>query len=375
MSDFGLPSLPSLFYLAGVFIACFSSLLILGKRKKIKADYVLAVWFLIIGIHLILFMLFFSGSYVKYPYFLGFEVIFPFIHGPMLYVYVLCVTGRNPGVKTALLHGIPVLMICILLSPLLMLSPWDKLASYQNGNNGCKSLSKVIKYLMILSGIVYVVLSLLAVRKYTKGISSQYSNTEKINLNWLYYLIAGIAFIWIAVVIRNDILIFSIVVLFIVVAAYFGISRVGILDLPVSIDMTEDKEHDHEMVKYQKNSPGDEAIQSIYEKLVYKMEHEKLYKDPELNLNNIAKVLEIHPNVLSQVINSMEQKNFYDYINRQRIEEFKRTVILQENQKYTILSLAFECGFNSKTSFNRNFKKYMNCSPTEFLKSQSIHME
>lgn len=375
MSDFGLPFLPSLFYLAGVFIACFSSLLILGKRKKIMADYVLAVWFLMIGIHLILFMLFFSGSYVKYPYFLGFEVIFPFIHGPMLYVYVLCVTGRNPGVKTALLHGIPVLMICILLSQFLMMSPWDRLASYQNGNNGYKSLSKVIKYLMILSGIVYVVLSLLAVRKYTKGISSQYSNTEKINLNWLYYLIAGIAFIWIAVIIRNDILIFSIVVLFIVVAAYFGISRVGILDLPVSIDMTEDKEQDHEMVKYQKNSPGDEAIQSIYEKLVYKMEHEKLYKDPELNLNNIAKVLEVHPNVLSQVINSMEQKNFYDYINRQRIEEFKRTVVLQENQKYTILSLAFECGFNSKTSFNRNFKKYMNCSPTEFLKSQSIHME
>ncbi|MBP1166198.1 AraC-like DNA-binding protein [Chryseobacterium sp. PvR013] len=375
MSDFGLQSLPSLFYLAGVFIACFSSLLILGKRKKIKADYVLAVWFLMIGIHLILFMLFFSGSYVKYPYFLGFEVIFPFIHGPILYVYVLCVTGRNPGVKTALLHGIPVLMICILLSQFLMMSPWDKLASYQNGNNGCKSLSKVIKYLMILSGIGYVVLSLLAVRKYTKGISSQYSNTEKINLNWLYYLIAGIAFIWIAVIIRNDILIFSIVVLFIVVAAYFGISRVGILDLPVGIDMTEDKEEDHEMVKYQKNSPGDEAIQSIYEKLVYKMEHEKLYKDPELNLNNIAKVLEVHPNVLSQVINSMEQKNFYDYINRQRIEEFKRTVVLQENQKYTILSLAFECGFNSKTSFNRNFKKYMNCSPTEFLKSQSIHME
>ncbi|MGE8514320.1 MAG: helix-turn-helix domain-containing protein [Chryseobacterium culicis] len=375
MSDFGLQSLPSLFYLAGVFIACFSSLLILGKRKKIKADYVLAVWFLMIGIHLILFMLFFSGSYVKYPYFLGFEVIFPFIHGPMLYVYVLCVTGRNPGVKTALLHGIPVLMICILLSQFLMMSPWDRLASYQNGNNGYKSLSKVIKYLMILSGIVYVVLSLLAVRKYTKGISSQYSNTEKINLNWLYYLIAGIAFIWIAVIIRNDILIFSIVVLFIVVAAYFGISRVGILDLPVSIDLPEDKEQDHEMVKYQKNSPGDEAIQSIYEKLVYKMEHEKLYKDPELNLNNIAKVLEVHPNVLSQVINSMEQKNFYDYINRQRIEEFKRTVVLQENQKYTILSLAFECGFNSKTSFNRNFKKYMNCSPTEFLKSQSIHME
>ncbi|CAI8834767.1 AraC family transcriptional regulator [Chryseobacterium sp. IT-36CA2] len=375
MSDFGLQSLPSLFYLAGIFIACFSSFLILGKRKKIMADYILAAWFLIIGIHLILFILFFSGGYLKFPYLLGYEIIFPFIHGPMLYLYVLCVTGRNPGMKIWLLNGIPVLMIGLLLSQLLLLSPWDRLAAYQSGNNGYKLLSKVIKYLMILSGIVYVALSLFAVRKYTEGISSQYSNTEKMNLNWLYYLIAGIALIWIAVIIKNDILIFSIVVLFIVVAAYFGISRVGILNIPALPDREDPKELDNEVVKYQKNSPGDEAIQSIYRKLVYKMTQEKLYKDPELNLNTIAQLLDVHPNTLSQVINSVEHKNFYDYINRQRIEEFKRTVVLPENQKYTILSLAFECGFNSKTSFNRNFKKYMNCSPSEFLKNQSIHME
>ncbi|MCW1963434.1 helix-turn-helix domain-containing protein [Chryseobacterium viscerum] len=375
MSDSGLQSLPSIFYLAGVFAACFSSLLIIGKRKKIMADYVLGAWFLIIGLHLILFILFFSGNYLKFPYFLGYEVIFPFIHGPMLYLYVLCVTGKNPGVKIWLLHGIPVLMICLLLSQLLMLSPWDRLAAYQSGNNRYKLLSRILKYLMILSGIIYVSLSLLAVRRYTKGISNQYSNTEKINLNWLYYLIAGIALIWIAVIIRNDILIFSLVVLFIVVAAYFGISRVGILDIPVITNIPDEKETDNEVVKYQKNSPGDEVIQSIYKKLVHKMVQEKLYKDPELNLNAVARLLDVHPNLLSQVINSMEHKNFYDYINRQRIEEFKRTVVLPVNQKYTILSLAFDCGFNSKTSFNRNFKNYMNCSPTEFLKSQSIHME
>lgn len=375
MSEFGLQSLPFVFYLAGVFIALFSSLLIIGKRKKIKADYVLAAWFLMIGIHLILFILFFSGSYVAFPYFLGFEVIFPFIHGPMLYLYVLCVTGRNPGLKIGLLHCIPVLLICLMLSQLFLMSPWDRLSVYQGGNNRFKLVSKVIKYLMILSGIIYVGLSLFSVRRYTKGISSQYSNTEKMNMSWLYYLIAGIALIWVAVIIRNDILIFSLVVLFIVVAAYFGISRVGILNLPVITELKDEQVFDNEIVKYQKNSPGDKAIQSIYERLVYKMEHEKLYKDPELNLNTIAQLLNVHPNVLSQVINSVEHKNFYDYINRQRIEDFKRTVVLPENQKYTILSLALECGFNSKTSFNRNFKKYMDCSPTEFLKSQSIHME
>ncbi|UKB79342.1 AraC family transcriptional regulator [Chryseobacterium sp. MEBOG07] len=336
------------------------------------ADYVLAAWFLIIGLHLILFILFFSGSYVKFPHFLGYEVIFPFIHGPMLYVYVLCVTGRNPGKKIWLLHFIPVLIVFLMLFRLLILSPWDKLSVYQSGNKEYAFISKVLKYMMILSGIVYVALSLFAVRKYTKRISNQYSNTEKINLNWLYYLIAGIALIWVAVIIRNDILIFSIVVLFIVVAAYFGISRVGILDLPIAAEAIHGKAADEETVKYQKNSPGEDAIMTIYEKLVDKMEKEKLYKDPELNLNYTAALLDVHPNVLSQAINSIENKNFYDYINRQRIDEFKRIAVLPENEKFTILSLAFESGFNSKTSFNRNFKKYMNCSPREFLKSQSI---
>jgi AraC-like DNA-binding protein/uncharacterized membrane protein YgdD (TMEM256/DUF423 family) len=375
MSDFGLQSLSSVFYLSGIFIACFSSFLIIGKRRKIMADYVLAAWFLIIGLHLILFILFFSGSYVKFPYFLGYEVIFPFIHGPMLYGYVLCVTGRNPGKKIWLLHFIPVLIVFLMLFKLLILSPWDRLSVYQSGNREYAFISKVLKYMMILSGIVYVALSLFAVRKYTKRISDQYSNTEKINLNWLYYLIAGIALIWVAVIIRNDILIFSIVVLFIVVAAYFGISRVGILNLPITADTIDGKIADEETVKYQKNSPGEDAIMAIYEKLVDKMEKEKLYKDPELNLNYTAALLDVHPNVLSQAINSIENKNFYDYINRQRIDEFKRIAVLPENEKFTILSLAFESGFNSKTSFNRNFKKYMNCSPREFLKSQSITID
>src|SRR5690606_30290359 len=153
------------------------------------------------------------------------------------------------------------------------------------------------------------------------------------------------------VMIRNDILIFFIVVLFIVAAAYFGISRVGILNLPVIEVNVNGIEMDNEAVKYQKNSPGEEVIIAVYEKLVYQMEKERLYKDPELNLNHTAELLKVHPNILSQAINSIENKNFYDYINRQRIEEFKRIAVLPENRKYTILSLAFESGFNSKTSF------------------------
>ncbi|WP_407483155.1 helix-turn-helix domain-containing protein [Elizabethkingia meningoseptica] len=381
MPDFNIQffPVPVIFYLAGIFIACFSAFLILGKSRKVTADYILAIWFLIIGIHLVFFVLLFSGAYVNFPYLLGLEIPFPLIHGPMLYLYILCLTGKHTGLRSWLMHMIPAVITYIILIKFFMLPAQEKLYTYQHSGGTYKILRRSIKILIILSGIVYVFLSIRAVSQYKKQISGLYSNTEKINLNWVYYLITGIALIWIAVMIKNDILIFSFVDIFIILAAYFGISHAGILErkavhheIPEYDQITDDSPV---AVKYEKTFAGEDTLQQIYEQLTSQMTHEKLYKDPELDLNQVAALLNIHPNTLSQTINYMENKNFYDYINRQRIEEFKRIAVLPENQKFTILSLAFESGFNSKTSFNRNFKKYMNCTPREFLKYQNPDSE
>ena len=99
---------------------------------------------------------------------------------------------------------------------------------------------------------------------------------------------------------------------------------------------------------------------------------EKSFKDLDLTLTLLAKRLNVHPNHLSQVINTYEQKNFYDYINWLRVEEFKSLVVRPESQQYTLLSLAHECGFNSKTTFNRNFKKVTGLSPSEYLSKAEI---
>jgi AraC-like DNA-binding protein len=105
------------------------------------------------------------------------------------------------------------------------------------------------------------------------------------------------------------------------------------------------------------------------------MTEKKLYQTPELTLNIVSKELNIHPNTLSQVINSVEQKNFFDYVNTLRIEEFKHRITNPDNHKYTLLSLAYECGFNSKTSFNRNFKNLTGKSPSEFLKESKVILD
>lgn len=102
------------------------------------------------------------------------------------------------------------------------------------------------------------------------------------------------------------------------------------------------------------------------------MKQDKPFTNPELTLGEIAEQLRVHPNKLSQVINSVTQKNFYDYINSWRVDEFIHLVNKPDNRNYTLLSIAFECGFNSKSSFNRNFRKITGLSPSEYLKD---HLE
>ena len=119
--------------------------------------------------------------------------------------------------------------------------------------------------------------------------------------------------------------------------------------------------------KYLKSGLNQEAAFEIYEVLKTRMTKEQLYVNSELTLVELAQILDVYPNNLSQVINTFEQKNFYDYINTKRVELFLKLVAIPENKKYTILSLAFECGFNSKSSFNKYFKKVTNMTPSEYL--------
>src|SRR5690606_24165189 len=129
-----------------------------------------------------------------------------------------------------------------------------------------------------------------------------------------------------------------------------------------------------ESVKYGNSSLTEEQIRQIHTNLQELMQREKPHCTPGLTLPDLARQLNVHPNTLSQVINSIEQKNFFDYINRLRVEEFKSRVVKTENQKYTMLFLAHECCFNSKTSFNRNFKNSTGQSPTEYLKHIQIEL-
>jgi AraC-like DNA-binding protein len=380
-----------LFYLIGIIITFFLAVLLVTKKNKSKPDWILAIWLILVGIHLLLYYLFISSQYLEFPYFLGFDRPLPLLHGPLLYLYTAYSTQQIKN-RYAWLHFLPWLLAHIPLIPFFLLPISDKIGVYNNQGAGYETISQILVWAIIASGVVYVILSLQLLRRHKRNIEQEFSNTVKINLAWLQYLIFGIGFIWLMVIVGEDPVVFGSVVLFVFFLGYFGIKQVGIFthahSHPTTTNPNNEKDdHEgkklldtiypevHEVKKYQKSGLNQEAAQEIHSKLSKVMENERLFKNPELTLPELSEKLEINPNILSQVINTQVGKSFYDYINSLRIDDFKKMVLLPENQKYSLLGLAMQCGFNSKTSFNRNFKKVTGLAPSEYLRQNNILLD
>jgi TolB-like protein/AraC-like DNA-binding protein/Tfp pilus assembly protein PilF len=110
-----------------------------------------------------------------------------------------------------------------------------------------------------------------------------------------------------------------------------------------------------------------EAAADYKAKLLQLIETEKTHQNPELTLRSLADQLGIHPNQLSWLLNDCFGKNFNEFINHYRVEAFKKLAVDPENAKLTIMAIANDCGFNSKTVFNTYFKKETGMTPKEFL--------
>ncbi|TAL60301.1 MAG: AraC family transcriptional regulator, partial [Bacteroidetes bacterium] len=116
-----------------------------------------------------------------------------------------------------------------------------------------------------------------------------------------------------------------------------------------------------------------EAIQ-YSEKLKSYMELSRPYLNPDLTLPQLAVEIGISTHLLSQVINEHFKLNFFDFVNQYRVEVFKERIVNPKYGNFSILGIAFECGFNSKSAFNRIFKKYTGLTPSHY-KETTLYKE
>ena len=355
-----------MFYLAGVGLSFFLCLLLFTKKNRSNADNLLAGWLLLTTLHL---LLFYFRKADLYPHFLGADMPLPLVHGPFLFAYTRALTNRPLRPTHFALHFLPAIAVLLRLIPFFMLSTVEKETIFANRGAGYETFNTLRYTAIVVSGIVYVALSYLAIREHRKAIAQEFSNTDKINLAWLQYLMYWLVAIWMGVLLHNDTVIFGTATLFILFIGYFGIRQVGIFHAtPVQEPEREQESGEtEEKNKYQKSGLTPEAAERLHHELANLMARDKVFRESELSLADLAARLNAPPNHLSQVINEREGKTFYDYINTLRVEEFKRLATSAESRKYTLLGLAQECGFNSKSSFNRHFKKVTGTSPSQFV--------
>ncbi|QCK13861.1 helix-turn-helix domain-containing protein [Mangrovivirga cuniculi] len=294
--------------------------------------------------------------------------------GPFLFFYVRATLGKK--IKTNIkffIHLIPGLIFLVIQLIIFIESGFGEELMDQS----IISIFQLIEQVLgLLSLMIYGYLSLKLVIKYQKKITEFYSNIEYITLQWLINLLIGLFIGWLFLLFLTmvDLFVFDFTLpqsayylLFIyvgVIIHYFGLRKLTMIHFP-TLRPLEVLEKKPDIQKNDIESDKDEDTKEI-QKLEKIMVENKPFLDPNLTLDSLSDLLGVHSKKLSMILNQKMGTSFYDFINKARVEEVKVKIADPGNDHLTILGIALDSGFNSKSSFNAIFKKYTGMTPRQY---------
>lgn len=349
--------------------AFFFSIVTFGRHNRTGADNLLAALFIILGL---------SFGTVYLSYLLNLPVLQVFVWNiglliaPLLYLYTYALIDRNIELRKKIIRNLLLfVMSFVYIQWVIIFSTESEIRTLFNSD---LQDTNVLFVFFTLAEIFivpfYIILIFRLLKKHNKNIRLFYSNLTDLDLRWLRVLLIGILFIWLILISFYYIIAideelrpkygFGIASVFIFYLGYFATKQKPIYDAGIA------KQNGNK--KYSKSEMKKDEIDSLNSRLVELLENEKPYLDPEISLNNLANTLEVSPHNLSQLINSKFDMNFFELINKYRVDEFVNKIENGENKKLTLISIAYDCGFNSKSTFNRVFKNATGQTPTSFLK-------
>ncbi len=357
-----------------VVILNFGSLIMLSFLKFInplRVNRMANLWF---GILLMLWASFWVDEVAMLVFHVEFDAVWQFFFrvfqffSPLM-LYLCVIHYCNPGIKftkTVLVHLIlPVVYILLL-------------GFFYFGEPESVRLNFTLTLIMLSQTVFYSLIAWLRIRKHQKRVLLFSSDTSEIDLSWLEKIIAVILLMVITVIIYNIFFMFKSLnlimnmIIFVVIyyVAYHSVRQREIY--PFSEESREeiislDDEPDPGQPK--KKIISDDEIIEFKTRLNQFMIHRKPFLDPDMNLVKLAELFGTTSHRLSYIINTGFNKNFFNFINAYRIDEAKSMLLDPKMEQYSVLGVAFEAGFNSKTSFNKTFKQFTGVTPTDFKKS------
>jgi AraC-like DNA-binding protein len=370
-----------------------------GFQTENKSNYWLSFFIFLCTLFVAPWMLGFAGWYDNQPYR---DILFytPLQHvlfiGPAIYGYTQSLLNANFNfTKKQLLHFVPGFLYLIYSASIWIYDTYIIEDYYFYADGMDKDFDNWYQKLGLLSMVIYFVLSLRYYTIYKKLIFQVVSYADKILLNWIQtYLIAFLIMLLLPIIFDGLSLIYPVLksytgnwwyfLFFSIVMYYIAITGYSNpINSSIPFKMGAKNTHQVILLTESKNIIEEEFVididfetvpeNNLFEIDLWKskvqtlVQEHSLFINSELTLADVAKKLNTNVAIISKTINQGFKMNFNDFINTYRIEAIKQAFAAGEHKKSTLLGIAFDCGFNSKATFNRAFKKSTGKTPKEYL--------
>ena len=386
-----------LIILLGAIQGVFLTIALGTKRRNRTANRLLAAAMLAFSIGMASSVYHAAGLQQRYPHFFGWAYPLPFLYGPLIYLYSFAAADQKYRLsRRDALHFVPFLATVVMGLPVYLMSGPDKMAWFQRLLAGDVPLwIRIADPLKYVSGIAYVVATILFLRRHRERVKNSYSSTERVNLRWLLWLGGSASAVWLLAIgigvaehtaigriVRGDDYIALAIAALVYGIGYMGLRQPEVFRYetaeypipasalrmsPAASPEPTRAEAEAPPVSYERSGLSDIEARRLKDRLLALMDgDERPWKDSELTLADLAERLQTTPHKLSEVLNIGIGETFYDFVNGYRVREVQRRIAAGEARALKILSLALDAGFASKSTFNQVFKKHTSQTPSDF---------
>ena len=344
----------------------YAGIMLLLKKNARLPDRILTVWLFAISLQMMISLFNTRFTITAFP-------ISPFVYGPLMYMYIRTLIDPKPRLRHYYISWLlPVIAFAVLTlvyrnQPILIFDDFLEDAPL-------RAVRFSYAILLMISIFGYSIMTFIKLGIHRKKIKDMYSYTsQKITLGWalfvsitffvMYFGLFALGFTRVfaknfnfdPLLLGNSILVF-----YSFAFSIFGYQQDRIYPEEIPV----------EKPKYERSGLRPASMERLKVKLLALVDDEQIYRELELTILDVSQRLTVPRHHVTQVLNEKLGKNFYTFINEYRIEDAKQRLKDSKNDNLTVLAIGYDAGFNSKSSFNTLFKKYVGVTPSEFRKKQ-----